>query len=111
MLGDFGERRRREDRGGVDEDVDTAEGVEDARDHLLDFGDVFEVGAECLRPAPLRSDLGDDCVGFGVRVAIVDCDCRAVRGEVERDCAAEAAAGAGYQCDFVFEIHRARSGT
>ena len=93
------------DRGGVDEDVDSAERVEDAGDHLLDLGDALEVGAECLRLAAHARDLGDDCVRLGVRVAIVNCDRRAAVGEFQCDRAADAATRAGYQRNFSLEVH------
>ncbi len=98
------ERRRCEDRGGVDQDVDAAEGVEHGGNHLLDFGDVLEVRVEGLCRAALACDLGDDRVRLGVRRIVVNCDRRAVRGEAQCDCASDAAAGAGYERYFSFEF-------
>src|SRR5208282_5955725 len=104
-LGDFLERFAREDRSRVDEDVDSAERVEHVRDHLLDFGDVVEIGAEGPGLAAPPRDLSDNCVRLGVRAAIVNCDRSAVVGKVYRDRASDAAARASYQGNFSLEVH------
>src|SRR5580698_5504769 len=105
-LGDLFERSRCEDRGGVDEDVDAAEGVEHGGNHLLDFDDVLEVRVEGLCLTALACDFGDDRVRLGSRRAVVNCDSCAVRGKAPCDCASDAAACAGYECYFSFEFHR-----
>jgi hypothetical protein len=104
-LGDFLERLGCEDRGRVDEDVDLAEGVEHVGDQLFDFGDAVEVGAECPRLAALGRDPGDDCFGLGAGAMIMNCDRRAVVGELYRDGASDAAARACHQRNFSFEVH------
>ncbi len=111
LLGGVHQHPVADEPGVVDQDVETAEGVDRLLHHrrgLLEVGDVGAVGDGL---AAERLDLGDDLVRdlggralAGARGAeVVDDDLGALAGELERVRAADAPAGAGDDRDASFE--------
>ncbi|MOA20137.1 hypothetical protein D3C78_1405620 [compost metagenome] len=89
--------------GVVDDDVDAAEAFHRGLDEAVGevrsgdaahAGDGFAAGG---------ADFRDHFLG-GSGVQVVDHDFRAIGGQLQGDLTADAAAGAGYQGDFAFEL-------
>ncbi len=73
-------------------------------DHALDVGGVADVGLDGDGFASDVFDGGDERFGDGRAFVVVAGDVGALAGEGERDLAADAAAGAGDECDFAVEF-------
>ena len=104
LLGGVDEHPVADEAGVVDQDVEPAEGVDRLLHHRRGLREVGHVGAVGDRPATGRLDRGDDLVGRRLARAlagrqrdavVVDHDRRAVRRELERVRAADAATRAG----------------
>ena len=101
LAGDLDNRREVEDAGVVDQDVEAAEMRYGGGDRRVDrslFGDVE------LDPEGVRPEGGGD--GLGARfVQVGDDDLRAFLHVALRDGLADAARGAGDDCNFVPDLH------
>src|SRR5216684_2253053 len=106
MLGEFFERLAVKDRRGVHEYVDTAHGANHFDDHPLDLGDPFEVCRKRQRLSPLPRDLCHQIFGLSARIAVMDRDSRAARGEIQRYCPADPASRSGDKRNLPFKFHQ-----
>ncbi len=94
-----GDRRQRKAAGGVHDDVDAAVFGLDPVEHRGHGVLVRDVGLHGDATAARPLDLGDGVLGGGRPAGVVDDDREAVRGEPDRDGAADAARAAGDQGD------------
>src|SRR5690606_29972380 len=111
LLGHVGEHAVAEDAGVVDEDVETAEGLDRLVDHALGGFPVADVGAVDDGLAPHAPDLLDDLTGGAgaatgavhLGTEVVDDDLRSLSGHHQRVLAADAPTGTGDDGDSSFE--------
>ena len=99
------ERLSDREAGVVHQDVEAAVVCNDALDHGLHRGAIRDVGLISLRLAALLANFRDDGFGFIGRAAMVDGDCRAFRGERQRDLAPDVTGSAGNQSNAILELH------
>ncbi len=90
------------DAGVVDQDVGATKGPFDVGDHLGDLLRIGHVRRVVADSRAMAAKLGKHA--FDVAEAI-DHHCGTGRGQTVGDAQADAAGGAGDQCDLAFEIH------
>jgi hypothetical protein len=88
----------------ADQDVEAAEGRDRLRRAGLDLIFVADVHRDAERSLPRRIDLARGRLGC-VQVEIGDRDFCAFAREEERDLLADAARGAGDDCDLILQAH------
>src|SRR5207244_13099202 len=92
------------DAGVVHEHVDAAQGLHDAHHHLIDGGDVPDIGGDGHALAAGRADGGGGLLGGGL-VDVDGGDVGPGPGEGERGGVADALAGAGDERDAALQCH------
>jgi hypothetical protein len=83
------------DAGVVNENVQASKALLHLLEESIDFGDVRELGLQANGFAASPNDFRDDCLSFGLRIAIVYNGTSAIGGQAHRDGAADAAPCAG----------------